>query len=163
MTISMIAAASENDVIGKNNELIWHMPADFKYFKEKTKGHIIIMGRKTFESIGVPLKFRTNVVITSMEDYRPDGVEVFQSLDKALDWSSKQNDDEVFIIGGASVYKQSLDIANRIYLTRIHESFEGDTYFPKLNDNWKLVLKEENKKDEKNPYDYSFLVYEKYT
>lgn len=157
----MIAAASENNVIGKNNELVWHMPADFKYFKEKTKGHIIIMGRKTFESLGKPLKYRTNVVISSKDDYLPEGTEKFDSLEDALKWSSDQNEDEIFIIGGASVYKQAMRKANRIYLTRIHGKFEGDTYFPEISEEWELISSVENKADEKNPYDYTFLVFEK--
>ncbi len=163
MKISMIAAASENNVIGKNNELVWHMPADFRYFKEKTKDHIILMGRKTFESLGKPLKYRTNVVISSKADYKPEGTEKFDSLDEALKWSVDQNDEEIFIIGGASVYKQAMSKANRIYLTRIHGEFEGDTHFPDIGDDWKLVSSVKNKADEKNPYDYTFLVFDKIT
>lgn len=161
MIISMIVAAAENNVIGKNNELVWHMPADFKYFKEKTKGHIIIMGRKTFESLGKPLKYRTNVVVTRNEHFRPKGTEVFRSLDEAIAWSARQEDNEVFIIGGASIYKQAMKDAHRIYLTRIHQSFEGDTYFPEMGKEWKLVSEEMHQADENNPHDYSFRVFEK--
>jgi dihydrofolate reductase len=161
MTISMIAAAAENNVIGKNNELVWHMPADFKYFKEKTKGHIIIMGRKTFESLGKPLKYRTNVVVTRNKDFKPEGAEVFMSLDEAIGWSEKQDDNEVFIIGGASIYEQAMEKADRIYLTRIHETFEGDTFFPEIDKNWKLVSEETHRADEKNPHDFTFIVFEK--
>ncbi|MEQ8517433.1 MAG: dihydrofolate reductase [Cytophagales bacterium] len=161
MKVSMIVAASENNVIGKNNELVWHMPADFRYFKEKTKGHIIIMGRKTFESLGKPLKYRTNIIVSKRDNYKPEGTEVFDSIEKALKWASIQGDDEVFIIGGASIYKQSLSIADRIYLTRIHGIFEGDTYFPEPGERWQLISSKKNSSDEKNPYDYTFLVYEK--
>ncbi len=161
MTVSMIVAASENNVIGKNNELVWHMPADFRYFKEKTKGHIIIMGRKTFESLGKPLKYRTNVIVSRKENYKPDGTLVFNDIDDAIKWAATKSDDEIFIIGGASIYKQSLSMTDRIYLTRIHGVFEGDTYFPEPGDEWQVISSKKNKSDEKNPYDYTFLVYEK--
>ena len=161
MKISVIVATSDNNVIGKNNDMVWHMPADFKYFKEKTKNHIIIMGRKTFDSLGKSLKYRTNLVVTRNDAFQHEGVMVFDSLEKAVEWSKHQNDEEIFIIGGASIYKQAMSFSNRIYLTKIHGEFEGDTFFPELDSAWKVVSKIANSSDENNPYDYTFLVYEK--
>lgn len=161
MRISMIAAASENNVIGKSNDLVWHMPADFKYFKEKTNGHVILMGRKTFESLGKPLKNRTHVIISTSMDENTEGVNVFRNLQEGLDWAKSKENDELFIIGGANIYKQCIAIADRIYLTRIHGEFEGDSFFPEIDSNWELTSETRNKSDEKNPYDYTFLVFDK--
>lgn len=161
MRVSMIVAASENNVIGKGNDLVWHMPSDFKYFKSKTKDHIIIMGRKTFESLGKPLKYRTNIVLSRNEDYKAEGTVQFKELQTALDWAKEQDDEEVFIIGGANIYRQSMELADRIYLTRIHGEFEGDAFFPELDEDWKLTSEESHQKDEKNPFDYTFLVFDK--
>ncbi len=160
MLISFIVAVSENNVIGKDNKLIWKLPADLKFFKNKTLGHHIIMGRKTFESIGV-LKDRTSIVITRNKDYKvPDGCILASSVDDAL--SKIKNDDEAFIIGGEEIFRQSMDIAGKIYLTRIHQSFEGDAFFPELDaTKWELVSKEDRQPDEKNLYSYSFLEYRK--
>ena len=159
-TISAIAAISENRVIGNENKLMWDIPEDTKYFRETTKNHPIIMGRKTFESIGV-LKDRTSIVITRNKDYKvPDGCLLASSVDDAL--SKTKNDDEAFIIGGEEIFRQSMDIADKIYLTRIHQSFEGDAFFPELDaTKWELVSKEDRQPDEKNLYLYSFLEYRK--
>ena len=163
MIVSMIAAASENHVIGKDNDMVWRMPSDLKYFMDTTTGHHIIMGRKNFESIGKrPLKNRTNVVITRSEHYEAPGSVVVGSLEEALVLARNNGDDEAMIIGGGEIYKLGLPFADRIYLTRIHESFEGDVYFPEFDmDEWREVSKQENKADEKNPYDYTFLIYER--
>jgi dihydrofolate reductase len=161
MKVSMIVAASENNVIGKGNDLVWHMPSDFKYFKNKTKDHIIIMGRKTYESLGKPLPYRTNVVLSRNEDFDAEGTKHFKDLEAAISWAKDQNDDEIFIIGGANIYRQSMEKADRIYLTRIHGEFEGDAFFPEIGDDWKLANEEKHSKDEKNPYDYTFLVFDK--
>ncbi len=160
MTVSLIVAASENNVIGKDNQLIWKLPADMKFFREKTTGHHIIMGRKTFESTGV-LKNRTHIIITRNIDYKvPDGCLLASSVEDAV--SKVRNDDEAFIIGGAEIYKQSLAIADKIYLTRIHHNFEGDAFFPEIDETkWNLVSQQDYQPDEKNQYAFSFLEYNK--
>ncbi len=161
MEVSFIVAVSENNVIGKDNKLIWKLPADLKFFKNKTLGHHIIMGRKTFESIGV-LKDRTSIIITRNKDYKvPEGCILALSVEDAL--SKVKNDDEAFIIGGEEIFRQSMEIADKIYLTRIHQSFEGDTFFPELDETkWELISKEDHQPDEKNHYSYSFLEYRRF-
>ena len=129
--INLIAAVSKNWVIGNNNTLIWKLPADLKRFKEITSGHPVIMGRKTYESIGRPLPNRRNIIITRDVNYSVDGCEVTHSLTDALELVK---DSEVFIIGGGEIYQQSMSIADRIYLTIVHENFNGDTYFPEIGD-----------------------------
>ena len=158
MTISLIAAAASNNVIGNNNKLPWHLPADFKFFKSKTLGHHIIMGRKTFESTGV-LKDRTSIIITRNKDFKiPEGCLIASSIDKAI--SMIKNDDEIFIIGGAEIFKQVIEIADKIYLTRIHHEFDGDTFFPQIDEKkWKLASRQDHQPDEKNKYPFSFLEY----
>ncbi|MDA2937495.1 dihydrofolate reductase [Acidobacteria bacterium AH-259-A15] len=160
MRLSIIAAVSANQVIGRNNTIPWRLPADLKRFKSLTMGHHLLMGRKTFESIGRPLPGRTTVVITHRNDYAPKGVLVAHSLNEAVKMAS--GDDEVFIAGGAQIYRQTLARATRLYLTLIHEEFEGDTYFPEINESdWLLSSKDAREPDEENPYRYSFLVYDK--
>jgi dihydrofolate reductase len=160
MKISLIVAKSKNNVIGKNNQLPWHLPADLQYFKRLTMGHHMIMGRKTFESIGKPLPGRTSIVITSNKDYSAPGCVIVHSLKEAINAAKK--DEEVFIIGGAAVFSEALHLADIVYLTEIHENFEGDVYFPELDFlNWKLVKKEHHNPDEKNKYSYSFAQYER--
>ncbi|MGZ3864561.1 MAG: dihydrofolate reductase [Bacteroidia bacterium] len=166
MTLSIIVAVSENKVIGRDNTLIWHMPADMKFFKEKTTGHAIITGRKNYESIPEkfrPLPNRTNIVITRQHNYHAPGAVVVPSIEKALEHASeKHKSDEVFIIGGGEIFKQTLGICNRVYLTRIHHNFEGDVFFDNLNENeWKLISTEDHKADEKNAYDFTFETWEK--
>ncbi len=141
MVVSIVVAISENRVIGKNNQLLWHISADLKRFKKLTTGHTVIMGRKTFESIGQPLPNRLNIVISRGEGAKFDGCTAAKSLAEALEIAPA--DDEVFIIGGGEVYRQALPIAERIYLTMVHASYEGDTFFPALNPNeWKVVKEE---------------------
>ena len=158
MIISLVAAAGNNNVIGGNNKLLWKMPADMKFFMNLTMGHSVIMGRKTYESFGKPLKERRNIIISRDKNLTINGCEVVHSLDEALKLVKEEN--EVFIIGGAEIYRQSMDIANKIYLTRIHGDFQGDAYFPAINDKeWQQTSYLEQKSDEKNPYPFAFLEY----
>ena len=160
MIKSFVVAVSNNNVIGKDNKLPWHLPADLKFFKRLTTGHHIIMGRKTFESFGKPLPDRTSVVITRQKKYHPEGCVVVHSLEEALKIASDEK--EALIIGGAEIFKQAMPIADRIYLTRIKENFEGDTFFPELNkEEWILKEKKDFEPDEKNKYAYSFCIYER--
>lgn len=161
MTLSIIVASSLNHVIGKGNQLPWHLPIDLKYFKKLTTDHTIIMGRKTYESIGKPLPNRENIVITSSSNFQQDGIITFNSIEKALDYC--KNKEEVFIIGGEKVFKQTLHLAHKIYLTKVDTTIEnGDTFFPDLSNNiWQLIHKEFHPKDEKNIYNCSFEVYER--
>lgn len=162
--ISAIAAASENHVIGGNNELLWHLPEDFKYFKKVTLGHPVIMGRKTYESMGKPLPKRENIVITSRENYQAPGCKVFQSLEKAIDYARQIEQEEIFIIGGGEIYRQSLPLLDKIYLTRVHTIVEGDTYFPEIDPReWRLTEKFLHPEDEKHAYAFTFEVYKRIT
>lgn len=159
--LSIAVAVAENYAIGKNNQLLWHMPADLKFFKQITSGHTIIMGRKTFDSVGRPLPNRRNIVISRDPNLKIDGVEVVNSLDEALS-ISKNEEKSVFIVGGAEIYKQALPKVDTLYLTTIHHNFEADTFFPEIDRNeWKEVKSERHKADEKNPYDYTFAVLER--
>lgn len=156
--IKIIVAISKNRVIGDSNRLIWHLPADLKRFKEVTTGHPIVMGRKTYESIGRPLPNRRNIIITRDQNYDIEGCEVVNSIDEALLLTAS----DCFIIGGGEIYKQTLNIADQIYMTVVEEEFEGDTTFPELSAAWYISSKEDFLADEKNPYNYSFLFYEKF-
>ena len=158
--ISIIAAVDKNFLIGRENELPWHLPADLKYFKNITMGKPILMGRKTFESIGKPLPGRRNIVISRQSDFMAQGCEVVSTLDEAI--ALVANVEEIMIVGGATLFQQFLPRADRLYLTQIDASFEGEIYFPTVNFNdWVLLKKEEHLKDEKNQYDYRFLVLER--
>jgi dihydrofolate reductase len=157
--ISLITAMDRNRVIGKDNQIPWHLPADLAYFKQLTLGHPVIMGRKTFESLGKPLPGRTNVILTENLSYHKAGCIIRHSIAEALEFYADQ---EAFVIGGATIYKAFLPIANRLLVTLIEESFFGDTLFPEIDEQiWQLVSKSQGERNEKNPYDYSFLVYEK--
>ena len=154
----MIAAAAENNALGKDNELVWHLPNDFKRFKTLTSGHHIIMGRKTFESFPKPLPNRTHVIITRQKNYKAEGCIIVDSIEKALLVCPKNED--TFIIGGGEIYTLSLPFTDKIEITRVHHSFEADAYFPVLNEEeWILVQSDFNKKDEKHIYDYTYLTY----
>lgn len=157
--ISLIVAMDKNRVIGVENKLPWHLPADLKRFKDLTLGHHIVMGRKTFESIGKPLPGRTNVVITRQSDYRPQGCTVVHSLEAAM--MTSQGDSEVFIIGGGELFKQALSFADKVYVTLIDTAVpRGDAYFPDLEkSNWQLLEKTECEPDGKNKFKYSYLTY----
>lgn len=162
MIKSIIVAVAQNGVIGKNNDLIWHLPGDLRYFKETTKGHYVIMGRKTFESFGKPLINRTNIIVTRNPDYHQEGCIIVNSLEKALQLADKDNQEEAFILGGGEIYRQAMDICDRLYITEIKASFEGDTYFPTIDEkNWKEVKRIKNQSDQKNKYPYDFVVYER--
>lgn len=149
---------SKNRVIGNSNSLIWNLPNDLKRFKQLTTGQTVIMGRKTYESIGRPLPNRRNIIITRDERYEANGCEIVNSLEEALLLSGE----DCFIIGGGEIYKQSLPIADKIYLTLIQEDFQGDTSFPELGDDWVKISRVDHEADEKNPHKYSFIEYEKY-
>ena len=152
-------AADENNGIGKNNQLLCHLPADLKYFKNLTTHLAILMGRKTFESIGKPLPNRTNIII-SRSDLNIEGTYCFKSIDEGISFAKSQNETELFIIGGDSIYKQSMDVLNTVYLTRIHHSFEADAFFPALQEEyWQLNQNEFHAADEKNKFDFSFQTY----
>ncbi len=160
MKISLIVAASKNYVIGKNNQMPWHLPADLKHFKALTTGKPIIMGRKTFDSIGKPLLNRRNMIITHQQNLLIDDCDVFNSIDDAL--NAVKNEPEVMIIGGANLYVQLLPRAHCIYLTVIDADFDGDAFFPKLNHaTWKLIAEEKHLPDEKNVYAYKFQTWVK--
>lgn len=158
----MVAAAAENNALGKNNDLVWHLPDDFKRFKAITSHHHIVMGRKTFESFPKLLPNRKHIVITRQTDYKREGIEVVHSLEEAL--QSCAGEEEVFIIGGGEIYKQAMPYADKIELTRVHASFEADAFFPEIDESkWKLVNKEVHKQDERHKYDFSYLTYLKTT
>jgi dihydrofolate reductase len=167
MKISIIVAVSENNIIGKDNTLIWHLPADMKYFKEKTTGHCIITGRKNYESIPEkfrPLPNRTNFVVTRQKEYLAPGAIICSSVELALEKAKTLNEQEVFIIGGAEIYKQSIDLADKLYVTKIHQTFEGDVSFPEIDFNvWKETKTSFFNADDKNKYEYTFYEYEKVT
>lgn len=157
--LTIIVAAGENDSIGKDNKLLWHLSDDLKRFKNLTSGHHIIMGRKTFESFPKPLPNRTHVVITRQDNYQvPEGVLLAKSLEEAIEIAEK--DSQPFIIGGGEIYKQAMDYADKIELTRVHESFEADTFFPEIDPIvWKEVNNTFRKKDSEHDYEFSFLTY----
>ncbi|GGG96393.1 dihydrofolate reductase [Polaribacter pacificus] len=158
----IIAAIADNNALGKDNDLIWHLPADLQRFKKVTSGHHILMGRNTFESIGKPLPNRTTVIITRNKDYTADGCKVVHSLQEALEFAKA--DSHIFIIGGAQIYKEAMasDLVDQLDITRVHESFEADAYFPEIDlTEWRVVAREDCMADEKNPHDYSFISYQK--
>lgn len=157
--LTLIAAAAENNALGKNNDLLWHLPDDFKRFKQITTGHYIIMGRKTFESFPKPLPNRTHVIITRQNNYSvAESCIVVDSLKKAI--AICPEDEDVFIIGGGEIYKQSLSIADKIELTRVHTTLDADTFFPEIDkEDWELVFEEFHPKDEKHAFDFTFLTY----
>lgn len=163
--ISLIVAVADNNVIGKDNALIWHLPADMKFFREKTTGHCIITGRKNYESIPEkfrPLPNRTNIVITRQPDYRAPGAVIVGSVEAAIEKAKQSGDNEIFIIGGAEIFRQSLSYADRIYLTVIHHSFEGDVFFPELNmQEWKEMSRVAGPVDEKNKYPHDYITLDK--
>ncbi|MFM2292284.1 MAG: hypothetical protein RIS29_2097 [Bacteroidota bacterium] len=158
--ISIIAAVADNYAIGKSNNLPWHLPADLKHFKKLTTGHVVVMGKRTFESLpSGPLPNRKNIVLTSVLS---EGVNVgyfeADSLEDAIDLC--EHEDEIFIIGGATVYKQSLDKVDKMYITWVHDNFVADTFFPQFDlENWTEISREDYKADDKNPHDYSFVEY----
>jgi dihydrofolate reductase len=163
MIISFVVAASENNVIGKHNQLAWHLPKDMKFFKNVTWGMPVVMGRKTFESMGSkPLSGRKNIVITRQPGWNADGVSVVNSVDASVALANEMNYKEVFIIGGGEIFMLAFEKANRIYITRVHAEIEGDTYFPVIEKNdWKLVSNTDNPADDKHAYAFSFQTWER--
>ena len=158
--LTIIAAVAKNNALGKNNDLIWHLPADLKRFKEITLGHHIIMGRKTFESLGKPLPNRTTIIITRNPDYKAPGCIVVNELEKAI--KAAAVDENPFILGGAEIYKQAMSFADILDLTLVHESFDGDAFFPNIDmSKWTEMSRQDFKADENNKYDYSFVQYKK--
>lgn len=162
MKISLVVAVSENQVIGKNNQLLWRLPNDMKFFKNTTWAMPVIMGRKTFASLGKALKGRTNIVITRNPSWSAEGVQCAASLDQALELARSTDALEVFVIGGGEIYREAMPIAHRIYLTRVHAAFEGDTFFPALDpSDWTMVSELDFNADEQHAYPYSFQVWER--
>ena len=160
--ITIIAAIAKNNALGKDNDLIWHLPADLKRFKKRTSGHHILMGRNTFESIGKPLPNRTTIIITRNKNYFKDGCLIAHSLEEAIEMV--KNDDDIFIIGGAQIYKETIekDLADQLDITLVHHKFEADAFFPEIDLNiWEDSKREDFEADEKNSYDYSFVSYSK--
>lgn len=166
MILAIIAAVDEDNVIGLGNTLPWDLPADMKHFRKKTEGHIVIMGRNTFDSImakrGGPLPNRRNVVISRKGDLYDGEYDVVSSLDEAIELAERAEEQEAFIIGGAQIYAAAMDIANRIYLTRIHHRFEGDAFFPEISESeWTVISEERHEQDQANLWPYTFFVYER--
>ena len=160
--VSLIVAAAENNSIGKNNQLLWHLPNDLKFFKNSTWGMPVIMGRKTFESVNKPLPGRFNIVITRQPGWNAEGVIVAADLNDALKKADETNCKEVFIIGGGEIYTQGFEIAGKIYLTRVHAVLEGDTFFPVINEaEWELTSNQEFAADDKHSFAYSFQTWMK--
>lgn len=158
--LTIIAAVANNNALGKNNDLIWHLPADLKRFKEVTYGHHVIMGRKTFESLDKPLPNRTTIIITRNTTYLAEGCIVVNQLSEAIE--AARADENPFILGGAEIYKQALEFADVLDLTLIHHEFEADAFFPEIDLlKWQETKRQDFKADEKNKYDYSFVQYKK--
>jgi dihydrofolate reductase len=162
MTISLIVAAAENNAIGKNNQLLWHLPNDLKFFKNTTWGMPVIMGRKTFEAVNKTLPGRFNIVITRQDDWKAEGVIVATDLKDALNKAAETNCNEIFIIGGGEIYKQAFEMADTIYLTRVHATLDGDTFFPAIDESkWKQTASQDFEVDEKHKYAYSFQTWKR--
>jgi dihydrofolate reductase len=160
MIISLLVAASTNNAIGKNNQLLWHLPNDMKYFKNLTWGMTVVMGRKTFEAVNKPLPGRVNIVITRQEGWKAENAWVAKDLEDALKQAETTNCKEIFIIGGGEIYKQSIDLADKIYMTRVHAELEGDTFFPVIDETkWELKENIDFAADEKHKYAYSFQTW----
>jgi len=158
--ISLIAAVAENGLIGKDNKLPWHLPADLRFFKKTTLGHPIIMGRKNFESIGKVLPGRTNIMLTRNADFaETENLKVAHSLKEAFEIARETGADECFVIGGAEIYKEALPFCQKLYITRVHGIFEGDTFMPEFEKNFRKISSLSNLKDEQNAYDYDFEVF----
>lgn len=160
MTVSLIVAASENNAIGKNNQLLWNLPNDLKFFKNTTWGFPIIMGRKTFESVNKPLPGRTNIVVTTNPNWSFENVLTVTNIKDGIEKAATTNSKQVFIIGGGEIYKQSMAVADNIYITRVHVTLDGDTFFPVIDERiWELTSNEDFVADEKHSYAYSFQLW----
>ena len=162
MIISAIVAVAKNNVIGKDNDIPWYLPADLKYFKKTTLNHHIIMGRNCYESIGKPLPKRTNVVLTRNPFFIVSNCYVTHSVDEALEVAKNNEEEEAFIIGGAQIYEQSMNLWDKLYLTEVDLEVEGDVFFPEINfEEWELISEEAHQADEKNEYDYVFKIFQR--
>ena len=162
MTLSAIVAASENNVIGRNNDLPWRLPDDLKYFRDTTLGHPVIMGRKNYDSGPFPLPGRTNIVITRDPLLYLSGCHVTPSLSAAIEKAKSYANDEIFIIGGGMIYELAMPIIDKLYLTRVHTQIAGDAFFPEINpEEWRLTSERYHAKDDRHPYDFTYLVYER--
>lgn len=161
--ISLIAGIGKNYELGTKNALLWHMPNDMKHFRDTTRGHTVIMGQKTYESMGKPLPNRRNIVVTRNKDFQAEGVEISYSLEDTIE-SFKDSPEEVFVIGGGEIYKQTIDKADRLYITHMNATFpEADAFFPEIIPIvWNEVSHEEHKADDNHAFDYTFSVYEKF-
>ncbi len=158
--ISLLVAMDQNNLIGRDNQLPWHLPADLAYFKQVTMGHPIVMGRKTYDSIGRPLPGRENIIVTRNPAFTMEGCKVIHSIEEIIKLNNNDKEQELFVIGGSEIFKEILPFADKLYITEIDEAFEGDTFFPEIHQKeWVLLHKEKGIKDEKNPYDYYFSVY----
>ena len=165
MIISMIAAVATNRVIGKDNDLVWRLPDDMKYFMETTQNHFVIMGRKNYESIPHkyrPLPNRVNIIVTRQDDYSAPDCVITNTIEEAIDYAKEQNQEEVFVIGGGQIYKQALPLAHKLYITEIKEHFDGDTYFPDFDHRqWDELSRKHHGKDEKHKHDFDFVIYKR--
>jgi dihydrofolate reductase len=160
MSISLVVAAAENNAIGKDGKLLWHLPNDMRFFKNTTWGMVVVMGRKTFEEVNKPLPGRVNIVITSNTAWQASDTITATSLPDALEKAALTNCKEIFIIGGGEIYRQSMDIADTIYITRVHATLDGDVFFPDIDEaKWQLISNEDFTADEKHAYAYSFQVW----
>lgn len=171
MIVSLIAAIGKNNELGRGNQLLWKLPADMQHFRDTTRGHAVIMGRKTFESIGRPLPDRENIVVTRQKGYYAPGITVVHSLDEALRFAAleqgkhfeeKQEETEIFVIGGGELYKEAISRAQKLYITRVDDAVpDADTFFPEIGPEWKEVTREAYTKDAENLHDFVFLTYKK--
>ncbi|WNB17255.1 dihydrofolate reductase [Marivirga arenosa] len=166
MIISMIVARAINNAIGKDNDMIWHLPDDLKYFKDKTRNHHILMGRKNFDSLGEkfqPLPNRINIVITRNKEWERDGTIVFHNIEEGIQYAKENKEEELFIIGGGQIYEQGLQFADRLYITEVNAKFpDADAFFPDFDkSNWKEVSSEHHPTDEKHQFDFTYKVYER--
>ncbi len=165
MIISMIAAVAANRVIGKNNNLVWRLPDDMKYFMQTTQNHCVIMGRKNFESIPAkfrPLPNRVNIIVTTQTEYTAEGCIIANTIKEALNYAESQNEQEVFIIGGGQIYSQSMPLTQKLYLTEVNNEFDGDTYFPEYDKgNWRETSRIHHRKDDRHLYEFDFVIYER--
>ena len=160
--ISLIVAASENNAIGKANAMLWHLPEDLKFFKNTTWGMPVIMGRKTFEAVGKPLPGRTNIIVTSNRDWSAENTITTTSIEEAIEAAKDTNAKEIFITGGGEIYKQTLPIADKVYLTRVHTTIDGDAFFPEMDvDLWETIFEKHVKADEKNKFDMTFETWKR--
>jgi len=162
MILSLIAAIGKNNELGTKNGLLWDLPSDMKHFRDTTKGHTVIMGQKTFESIGKPLPNRKNIVVTRNKDFSGDGIEISMSLEETIG-SLKNSNEEVFVIGGGEIYRQTIEKADKLYITHVNESFsDADTFFPSIDEKkWQKIKSEILKQDQLNKYNLEFAEYER--